>query len=395
MQTSRPQALPVLLATQVVVTTGLMTLVPILPLYLQGMTGTHGADWSSVALAAPAVGALAVAPFTGIWCIRRGHRQMLLLSMAVFSISVLILAASSHIAGFIFGRVLQGASAIGVLLTACIGHLSPPASRNRAFGLQESAVAAGALLGPVLGGVLQDIWSPRPMLLAVAMLNAALTLALSILLRDLPAYVARVPDTGMRKSVGKVLRLHRWLLAACLSQAGGFALVNVFVLYLQQRYPHDALLASKAGTLHALGWLAAMIASPWWGARNDRDAPGRHFLFAAAGCALAIALLPLATALWQIALLRLIHGALFAALALSVLAHCHRALPGTLHGTATGFARGAMTVGQLVGPLSVMVSLPLGGPAAALWVTAATFAIAAMLVLPDRIPSFTPVHDAR
>jgi MFS family permease len=372
-----------------------MTLVPILPLHLQGMAGAHGADWSSVALAAPAIGALAVAPFTGVWCARRGHRKVLLTSLAVFTASVLILAVSSHIGTFILGRVLQGASAIGVLLTACIGHVSAPATRNRAFGLQESAVAAGALLGPVLGGVLQDVWSPRPMLLAVAMINGVLTLVLSVLLRDAPAHDGPAPDANAHRPIREVLTLHRWLLAGCLSQAGAFALVNVFVLYLQQRFPNDALLASKAGTLHALGWLAAMIASPWWGARNDRDASGRHFLFAAVGCAIAIALLPLASALWQIALLRLIQGALFAALALSVLAHCHRALPWTLDGTATGVARSAMTAGQLVGPLAVMLSLPRGGPATALWVTAAMFAIAALLVLPDRAPSFTPVHDPR
>ncbi len=395
MRPNRPQTLTVLLATQVVVTTGLMTLVPILPLYLHAMPGAHGTDWSSVALAAPAVGALAVAPFTGIWCDRVGHRPVLLVSLVVFTVSVLILATSQHVTGFIVGRVLQGASAIGVMLTACIGHVSAPASRNRAFGLQESAVAAGALLGPVLGGVLQDVWSPRPMLFAVAALNALLTLALSTLLRDMPTHTAPALSTGKRKPIRDVLMLRRWLAAACLSQAGAFALVNVFVLYLQQRAPHDALLASKAGTLHALGWLAAMLASPWWGARNDRVASGRHFLLAASGCAAAIALLPLATTLWQIALLRVIHGALFAALALSVLAHCHRVLPAALHGTATGVARSAMTAGQLVGPLAVMISLPLGGPNAALWVTAAMFVVSALLVLPGRSPSFAPVHDAR
>ena len=118
MRPNRPQTLTVLLTTQAVVTTGLMTLVPILPLYLQAMPGAHGTDWSSVALAAPAVGALAVAPFTGIWCDRVGHRPVLLVSLVVFTVSVLILATSQHVAGFIVGRVLQGASAIGVMLTA-------------------------------------------------------------------------------------------------------------------------------------------------------------------------------------------------------------------------------------------------------------------------------------
>ena len=189
--------------------------------------------------------------------------------------------------------------------------------------------------------------------------------------------------------------LGQHFLAGCLTQAGAFALVNVFALYLQQRFPHDAMVASKTGFLHALGWLAAMLASPLWGALNDRGTAVRTFVLAAGGCAIALALLPLAGALWQIGALRVVQGALFAALAQSMLSRCCARLPAGLHGSATGIARSAMTAGQLVGPLAVMAWLPHSDPAGTLWLIAAMFALAAALVAPDRSSLFATVSDAR
>lgn len=388
--------IPLLLTSQVVTTTGLMTLVPIMPLYLYDLAGPQATYWSSLALAAPGVGALLLTPFAGGWCLRWGYRKPLLISLCAFTTSLLLMGASTHVSGFMAGRLLQGASSVGVLLTICLGQLSAPGSRGRAFGMQESAVATGALLGPVLGGVLQDWWTVRPMLLGVAATNALLTLLLAWRLRD---PIAQDPTGDTEKPRFSIMfadaSLRRWLLAGCLIQAGAFALINVFALFLQQRFPHDSLLGSKTSLLHALGWFAAMLASPLWGARNDRGNPVHTFIAAAAGCALALALLPFTQATWQIAALRIVQGALFAALAQSLLAYCCARLPARLHGSATGIAKSAMTAGQLVGPLAVMIWLPNSDPASTLWLIAAMFALAALLVIPDRPISFATIPGAR
>ncbi|MFX4354923.1 MFS transporter, partial [Acinetobacter baumannii] len=59
-------------------------------------------------------------------------------------------------------------STIGVVLTAFIGHSSAESSRGRSLGLQESAIACGSLAGPVLGGVMLDHWSLKPLLTGTA-----------------------------------------------------------------------------------------------------------------------------------------------------------------------------------------------------------------------------------
>jgi len=393
-------AVATLVVCQGVITLGLMVLVPIMPFYLHNLGGGSGVDaarWTSIALAAPGVGALLCAPYAGRWCERFGYRRALLLALALFVASMTTMAVSHNVVMFVAGRLLQGASTVGVIITAFIARVSDPASQGRSLGWQESAVAAGALLGPVLGGVLQDHWSVRPLLLGVAICTGIVLLLLVFGLPD--------PDQSETASDAAAVRGHRalfadpvllrWLLAGALTQAGAFSLVNVFALFVDARLAGTASLASKIGVLHALGWAATLIAGPWWGARNDRGDPARHFVVAALACAFVLALMPFASRLWQIGVLRIAQGSSYAALAQSALLLCCRTVPPAMRSRITVVSKSAMVIGQLLGPLAVLVFLPFIGPAATLWLTASMFIVAAAVAC--SVPSVSPfsVSDSR
>lgn len=390
---SRQCNLAWLLVCQSVTTLGMMTVVPVMPLYVASLSqaGSVSASatvmrWSSLALAAPALGTLCCAPFAGRFCDRFGYRRMLLLSLLCFIASMLAMALSSSLAAFITGRLLQGISTIGLILTAFIGRISNDQTRGRNFGLQESAVAAGALLGPVLGGVMLDYWSLQPMLLASALLTGlAATVLWSRTHEPVGPPAGQTPDTSSAAFCGlpAIMRdreLRGWMLAACLAQAAGFAMLNVFAQFLPVRFPALAAPGSIIGMLHALGWLATMLAGPLWGRLNDRGNPRRHFLLAAAGCALSSALLMACTQLWMVALLRLAQGGCYAALTQSMLLACLRRLPASANGHFTGLSRSFMVVGQLLGPLLVVVFTALLPPQHLLWLVALLFASAGALV---------------
>lgn len=382
-----------LLVCQTVTTLGMMTVVPVMPLYVASLSPPGSlADpvtvmrWSSLALAAPGLGTLCCAPFAGRCCDRFGYRRMLLLSLMCFVASMLTMALSQSVTVFLAGRLLQGISTVGLILTAFIGRISDDTRRGRNFGLQESAVAAGALLGPVLGGVMLDYWSVQPMLLA----SAALTAVAAGVLWSRTHEPAR-PERGVPASVGQdgfqglssLLRdraLCCWMLAACLAQAAGFAMLSVFAQFLPERFPALSAPGSVIGTLHALGWLATMAAAPLWGKLNDRGDPRRHFLLAASGCAVASALLMSCTQLWLVALLRLAQGACYAALTQSMLLACLRHLPPSANGHFTGLSRSFMVVGQLLGPLLVVLCAAVLPARHLLWLVALLFAAAAALV---------------
>ncbi|CAM5315064.1 MFS transporter [Thauera mechernichensis] len=381
--------LGLLLACQAVTTLGLMVLVPIMPLYvatLSGVDAVGAARWSSLALAAPAVGTLCFAPAVGRWCNRFGYRPMLLASLAVFIASMLQMALSPGVYGFMLGRLLQGFSTIGVVLTAFIGHASAETSRGRALGLQESAIACGCLAGPVLGGVMLDYWSLEPLLTTTAVATGIAGLLLWSQVSEpakTPPAADAPPFAGLR-SVLDDAELRNWMLAACLAQAAAFALVNVFALYVAVRFPATEAIASKTGLLHALGWLAAMLAAPLWGHLNDRGAPRRHFILAALGCALSIGLLTVVNAMWLVAFLRIVQGACYAALAQSMLLACSRQLPASAYGHLTGLSRSFMVLGQLLGPLLVMLLMPTLAPANLLWAVAALFLATGLLACGGR-----------
>jgi MFS family permease len=380
--------LALLLVCQTVTTLGLMVFVPIMPLYIETLTGVDTVDaaqWSSLALAAPAVGTLCFAPYAGKWCDRFGYRQMLLASLTVFIASMLLMALSSSVHGFMLGRLLQGISTIGVVLTAFIGYVSDDASRGRSLGLQESAIACGALAGPVLGGMMLDHWSLKPLLIASAVLTG---IAGGILWSQLSEprktmAIPGLPFSGFRTMLGHGY-LRNWMLAACLIQTAAFAFVNVFALYLTALFPSVEAMASKIGLLHALGWLATMLAAPLWGHLNDHGEPQRYFTLAAMGCALSTGLLMAIDQIWLVALLRLAQGACYAALMQSVLLACSRQLPASSYGHVTGLSRSFMVVGQLLGPLLVMLLLPILSPVNLVWPVAILFFTGGLLVFSSR-----------
>lgn len=393
--TPRSRNLALLLACQSVTTLGLMVLVPILPLYMATLTGIDAfgaARWSSLALAAPGLGTLCFAPFAGRWCDRFGYRRMLLMSLVVFIASMLLMALSTSVFSFMLGRLLQGMSTIGVVLTAFIGHASNDASRGRSLGLQESAIACGALAGPLLGGMMLDHWSLKPLLIGSALLTGVAGGVLWSQLREPPKSAPEndLPQFAGLHTVLVRADLRNWMLAACLTQAAAFALVNVFPIYLTAHFPATEAIASKAGALHALGWLATMLASPLWGHLNDRGDPRRHFLLAVIGCALSIGLLAAADQLWLVAMLRVIQGACYASLAQSMLLACSRQQPASVYGHVTGLSRSFMVVGQLLGPLIVMLLMPFLAPANLVWPITALFLAAGLLVLGNRHAALVP-----
>ena len=382
---SRPHNLTLLLGCQAITTLGLMVFVPIMPLYITTLTQVDAggaAEWSSLALAAPALGTLCFASYVGKLCDRFGYRRLLLVSLTIFVASMLLMALSLSIYGFMLGRLLQGISTIGVVLTAFIGYVSDDTSRGRSLGLQESAIACGALAGPVLGGVMLDYWSLKPLLITSAIFTGV---AGGVLWSQLSEPQKAIPVRGaLFGGLHTVLthsNLRNWMIAACLAQAAAFAFVNMFPLYLTAHFPATEAVASKIGLLHALGWLATMLAGPMWGQLNDHGTPRRHFIWAAMGCALSVALLAVVDQIWLVALLRIGQGACYAALMQSVLLACSRQWPISEYGHVTGLSRSFMVVGQLVGPLLIMLLLPVLSPISLIWPIVLLFFASGLLVL--------------
>lgn len=87
-----------------------------------------------------------------------GRRALLLAGMLAFTLAMVALALTDHVAALVVARVLFALAGIAVFQigSAYLGDLTTPEQRPLAFGLLTTAMGAGFAVGPLLGGQIAD-----------------------------------------------------------------------------------------------------------------------------------------------------------------------------------------------------------------------------------------------
>jgi len=143
---------------------GLFLVLPVLSLYAMEMEG------STPLLVGVIVGGYALTqaifqvPF-GTMSDKMGRKVTLLIGLLIFLVGSIICAISDSIYLLMFGRFLQGAGAIGSVITAMISDLVPEEVRGHAMAIMGASIALSFALamglGPVIGatyGVASLFW---------------------------------------------------------------------------------------------------------------------------------------------------------------------------------------------------------------------------------------------
>lgn len=370
---------------------GLTVVVPLMPFYLAGL-GVPAARiplWSAAALAAPAVTQLITAPLWGKVGDRYGHKAMVVRAHAGLALAVGLMALADTPATFLAFRLLQGACGGVVSATAAYATcLAADARRGRALGGLTGATAAGALVGPLVGGLLAARYGYGILFAGVAVLLAlSCVLALGVLPRWQPrrrtvvrASVRTVARRLLGDAAGRSL-----LLAGLAAQAATFALVVVFAPRVESITGSLAAATVWVGALQALTWAASLIGGPCWGRWNDRIAPRRGFAVAAALCGIAVALQALPGSPEWLVPLRIAQGFCLAAFAQTVLYVASQVGRPEERGTAVGFGSGVLDIGQILGPLLGALAAATLPPHAAFAAIGALLCLAAVLAATARV----------
>ena len=105
-------------------------------------------------LAARAVGALAD------WF---GRRRVMVIGLALFGLTSLMVGMAETPTALILGRVAQGLSASAMLIlgVALISNAFQGSDRAQAFAIWGVSIGCGAAFGPIVGGILVDLLSWR------------------------------------------------------------------------------------------------------------------------------------------------------------------------------------------------------------------------------------------
>jgi DHA1 family tetracycline resistance protein-like MFS transporter len=182
------KALVVILAAVMLDAVGIGLIFPILPALLREVGHTTDiATILGVMLALYSACQFLFSPVLGVLSDRFGRRPVLLVSLAGAAIDYLVMAFAPELWLLVIGRAIAGiTSANMAVATAYLTDISTEEQRAKRFGLLHAMFGIGFIIGPVLGGILGDLWLRSPFLVA-ALLNAAnFALALFVLPESRP-----------------------------------------------------------------------------------------------------------------------------------------------------------------------------------------------------------------
>lgn len=211
-----PRAVWPLLLVTFVSALGFTISIPLMPYY----AASFGADPLTVGMltAVYAVCALVAGPIFGQLSDRQGRRPWLLLSQLGTVAGFAVTALGGSLWMLFLGRIVDGVSGGNqVVAQAYVGDVARPEERTQVYGLMGAAFGLGAVVGPVIGGLLSQINYATPFWVAAAISLASL-IATAALLPE-----SRARDAGPARS-GQ--------LRETLAALGDPALRRLFALYL-------------------------------------------------------------------------------------------------------------------------------------------------------------------
>ncbi|MHB1417745.1 MAG: MFS transporter [Chloroflexota bacterium] len=165
----RNRPLAILFLSLFVVMLGFGVIIPVLPFYVLsfGASSLH----LGLLMASFSVMQLICAPYWGNLSDRIGRRPVLLIGLAGYAVSFLIMAAANALWMLFLARILGGALSSATLPTAMayIGDTTSREDRGSGMGVMGAAMGLGMVFGPGIGGALSGLGMAAPFLFSAGL----------------------------------------------------------------------------------------------------------------------------------------------------------------------------------------------------------------------------------
>lgn len=359
---------------------GMSQIAPVLPLYIRHLgvnsTGTI-AQLSGLAFGITYIVSAVFSPVWGHAADKIGRKPMLLRASLGMSVVIFCMGFAPNMPVLIGLRLLQGA--ITGYSTACTTLIATQTDKEHAgyaLGTFSTANVAGSLLGPTIGGFIEDNVGLRPVFFIT---GALMMLAFLTTLFFVKEHFVREEkkQQSLRAVWNSVPQKHLTIVLFVtffIITLGLYTIEPIVTVYVTQLTKDAGHVALIAGLVFSASGLANILAAPQLGRLSDKIGAHRVILFAliAAG----ILYLPQAFVRnpWQLMGLRFLLGLTMGGLSPSVNILVKKITPSSLTGRVFGLSISA-------GYLGVFGGSVLGGQAASAFGIRSVFYITAALLL--------------
>jgi MFS transporter, DHA1 family, multidrug resistance protein len=169
---NRPFLLVLILT--LVVSCSVMTVEPVLPLYIVELGGSsaYAALLTGFVISLPGVASALFAPLWGKWADKVGFQRVLFIGLLGGGIGMLAQILFAQIWGFSIIRFVYGIfyCAIFPALNGLVVKSTPEDFRGRAFSLNQTSNQIGGMIGPIIGGFLAGIFPVQSVFMVTGIL---------------------------------------------------------------------------------------------------------------------------------------------------------------------------------------------------------------------------------
>ncbi|PLS08368.1 multidrug efflux MFS transporter [Neobacillus cucumis] len=363
---------------------GMSQIAPVLPLYINYL-GVHNtaliAKYSGFAFGATFIISAVFSPIWGSASDKYGRKLMLMRASLGMGIVIGCMGFAQNVFELIGLRLLLGVIAgFGSACTALIATQTDKEHAGFALGTLSTAGTAGSLIGPMVGGYLeestglQNVFFITGGLLVISFIATALFVKESFnRLEKKVLPIKKIWSQVPEKSLTITLFVTFFILTLALYSIE--PIITIYVTLLTKNSSHVALLA---GLTFSASGLASILAAPRLGKLSDKLG-AQHVIFAALILA-GLIFIPQAFVKnpWQLMVLRFILGLASAGLMPSVNTLLKKITPDFLTGRVFGITMSAGYLGVFGGSI-------LGGQTAAYFGIRSVFLITGALLLMNAV----------
>jgi DHA1 family multidrug resistance protein-like MFS transporter len=360
-------------------TAGLGMLMPFLPLYVKelGVTDPKAqAVWSGIIYGVAYIFTALLAPLWGTISDKYGRKPLILRTTFGIGVIALLMSFVTNVYQLLGLRILHGIC--GGTMPAFIALVSrglPEDKTGQGLGAMQTALLAGNLIGPFMGGVLSDLIGYRNVLLVIALLTliAGITTLLFIHEQKRDPAQARSSVLDNMKLVTANINLRMVCIVILATQFSIFIVQPILPLFIASLHGTGST-ASMVGLVFSVTGLATMLFTPYWGKAGDkkghRNVLIRSLLFNG------IAFFPqaLVTSVYQLLPLRAVIGFFVAGIEPSTQSLLVKNTNDSQRGGVLGITHSVRLCGQALGPL-------VGGALGALFGYRVPFVLTAVLLI--------------
>lgn len=259
--------------TSVFMSASYTMLVPFLPVYLIDELGVAQSDvniWSGLIFSISFLISAIMAPIWGALSDKKSHKAMAVRAAACLAISY-VWGGFVQTPWELFAmRSFQGFSA--GLWPACLAIMTSTAPREKmgwCLGLMQGGSTAGGVFGPLIGGVLAEVFGMRASFYFAGAALGLIALGLIVFIKG--GEQKKVVKTVEKKKSGgsmkllKVPVIQRMLFAAAVVQLAVMLVQPVLPLYIAELQGSMDNIVMVSGIVFSVVGISGVFAAPMWG----------------------------------------------------------------------------------------------------------------------------------